>query len=480
MLFHTYTFLLFMLAVLLGHRLLPWRAARWFLLVASYFFYASSTWYYIFLLGFCTLATYTAARLMLRTATLAGRRIWLLAGIVSPLAVLAVYKYSNFALSQVHGLLGLDLSSFIDPQAMRFLLPVGISFYTFQSVAYVVDVYRGGLPAVRNFGTYALYISFFPQLVAGPIERGHNILPQLKRKHVPDAAETTEAVYLFLRGLVKKVVFADRLGIFVDHIYSLPASSLDGSLWWLATLCFSFQIYLDFSAYTDMALACGRLIGVRLSENFRYPYCASNPRDFWRRWHMTLSSWLRDYLYIPLGGNAKGKLRQYLNIMLVMFIAGLWHGAAWHFVAWGVFMGLLIVGYDLLRVISRTHPEGPLVAGPVAGALGMALTFALVTLGWVFFRAPSIDSALSIIGRMLAHPGDWLAPLQDNYRFFVMLCFLLYATHLFGSSQRLQRLKQPATYWGGGLGYGLRWGAILLLLYFGAVERTSQFIYFEF
>ncbi|MCB2226148.1 MAG: hypothetical protein KQH53_05670 [Desulfarculaceae bacterium] len=480
MLFHTWTFLAFILVVVLAHRLLPWRAGLWFLLVASYFFYGCSTWYYIFLLFFCSLSTYLAALLLARSGGAPWRRLWLLVGIAAPLAVLAVFKYTHFALSQVDNLFGLSLVPLLDQQGLMFLLPVGISFYTFQAVAYVVDVYRGDLAPVRHFPTYALYISFFPQLVAGPIERGGNVLPQLARKHVPDADETMQAIYLFLRGLVKKMVFADRLGVLVDQAYKLPAAGQDGAVWWLATLCFSFQIYLDFSAYTDMARGCGSLIGIRLSENFAYPYLAPNPREFWRRWHISLSSWLRDYLYIPLGGNRHGKARHYLNILAVMLIAGLWHGAAWHFVAWGLFMGLLIVAYDMLRTARGVPKDRPLAASPLLAALGVGLTFACVTLGWVFFRADSVAHGWQIWGRMLAAPEGWGQLLQGHYRYFLLICALLYLTHWLGARPWRKAWLRPKAAWAKALSFGLRWGVMALLLIFGALERTTQFIYFEF
>lgn len=476
MLFNSYTFVLFMLAVLAGHRLLPWRAGRWWLLIASYFFYACSTWYYIFLLFFCTLVTYLVGRALDHRTDSPMRRALLVAGVGVPLAVLGTFKYTGFIISQINVLLGLEQGSAGAVNAVDLVLPVGISFYAFQSIGYVVDVYRRNMEAVSNFGHYALYISFFPQLVAGPIERAKNIIPQLASKHTPTAEDTAEGMNRFLRGLFKKVVLADRLGLYVNHIYASAAGAHDGAVWWLATVCFAFQIYLDFSAYTDMALGCGRLLGIRLMENFRFPYLTTNPRDFWRRWHISLSSWLRDYLYIPLGGNRVAKVRQYLNVMIVMFLAGLWHGAAWHFVAWGMFMGLIIVIYDLLRMARSVERDQPLVSGPLGAVGGAVLTFGLVCIGWVFFRAASIADAAAILGRMFTAASDWGALLSGTNLFFVLMCLVLMLTHIAGNYRPWQHYHGPTP----ALARGLFWALMILATLYGAVEGTEEFIYFEF
>lgn len=341
---------------------------RWLLLLAvSQWFYGWANWRLLPLLWLVTLSTWLAARLLHRG------RFWLGMGVAVPLTCLGVFKYGDFLTGTRLGL----------------VLPVGISFYTFQSLGYLLDVRRGRVAPEKNLFRYALFVSFFPQLVAGPIERTESLLPQLNEGRLPTAEERREGLWRLLSGYTKKLT-ADWLAPFVDSVYSVPAMA-GGLSVLLATAAFAFQIYLDFSAYSDIAIGAARLLGVRLCENFDRPYTAASPRAFWRRWHKSLTRWFTDYLYIPLGGSRCGLPRQLFNLLVVFLCSGLWHGAAWHFVAWGLFHGLLLWGQLLWERSGLPTPSRP---------VGQGLTFGLCLFGWVFFRADSVGAALTLLSRL--------------------------------------------------------------------------------
>jgi len=381
-------FLLFFPLVLVLHRLLPPRW-RWVLLLsASYLFYMGHTpWTALVLLG-TTALTYAAARGMERAAP-GARRGWLILALAGCLGCLVVFKYLGFLVRTAAGLVGAP-----DP-ALELLLPVGISFFTFQTLSYVIDVYRGKLPAQRHFGYYALFVSFFPQLVAGPIERPERLLPQLRRARDPGPDDIWLGLQYLLRGFCKKLVLADFCAPFVEEVYAHPAAA-SGPAVAGATVLFAIQIYCDFSGYSDIAVGSARLLGVELTQNFDRPYLALSIRDFWRRWHISLTSWFTDYLYIPLGGNRRGVGRQCVNTLLVFLASGLWHGAEWSFVVWGGAHGLLLILETLLRT--------PVPQTAAGRALARGCTFLLVCLAWVFFRAQSMADALALLAAL---PHGW-------------------------------------------------------------------------
>ncbi len=426
MLFHTWIFLAFFLAfypiflLVKGTRLrLPW------LLTASYVFYGWWNPVYLLLILWATTVDYLAVRAMAATR---WKKPWLTLSIVNNLGLLGFFKYGRFLVDNVNALAErFDLPyALSDPNVcflsdgmnalfasldipyqvpdFRYLLPVGISFYVFQSMSYTIDFYRGRVELERNFIRYATFVSLFPQLVAGPIERASHLLPQLQRAPRITRDDVADGLSLFVVGLFKKIALADYLAMYVDPVYSAPEEYRAPALL-LATFAFAWQIYFDFSGYTDMARGIGRLIGVRLMLNFNNPYLATGLGDFWRRWHISLSTWFRDYVYIPLGGNRHSELRTYVNMILTMIISGLWHGAMWTFVLWGA---VHAVG----RVLTRSLEQTAVYRDRVPTLAKQVLTFSVVMLAWVFFRAQSIGDAWLILGRIFTSGlGDPAFPL---------------------------------------------------------------------
>jgi alginate O-acetyltransferase complex protein AlgI len=366
---------------------------RWaLLLVLSYLFYAYGTVQYLPLIIISTLVDYVAARMMPLRPAPAWRTAWLLASISVNLGILFTFKYFNF-FGEVMG------SAFgYTPVMFDVVLPVGISFYTFQSMSYTIDVYRGRIQPEKHVGIVAAYVAFFPQLVAGPIERATNLMPQFNERKLFDEERTVSGLQLILWGFFKKVVIADRLAIYVNTVYN-DVHNYSGVSLWLATFFFAFQIYCDFSAYSDIAIGTARILGFNLMENFRQPYFARSVGEFWGRWHISLSTWFRDYVYIPLGGNRVPVGRHLLNIMIVFLLSGLWHGAGWTFIIWGTLHGLAVVGQNGMRYLGwELFPRS---AGWMVAGLKILLTFGFVCFSWIFFRANSLEDAQYIVGHLL-------------------------------------------------------------------------------
>jgi D-alanyl-lipoteichoic acid acyltransferase DltB (MBOAT superfamily) len=390
MLFNSINFLFFVPIVLVLLRIAPqsWRKA--ILLAASYFFYGSWDWRFLGLILFNSSLDYLVAS-RLHAATDPARRLWLLrVSLGANLGVLAFFKYFNFFIASAADLLdlvGLQASL----PTLRVILPVGISFYTFQSMSYVIDVYRRNAVPADDFVSYALFHSYFPQLVAGPISRTNDLLPQLQAPSPVTLGRINAGILLILLGLAKKVLIADMIAPEVDRIFARPEEMSAGLLLRGAYL-FAFQIYGDFAGYSDMARGVSEFFGVRLMINFEQPYLSQSITEFWRRWHISLSSWLRDYLYIPLGGNRQGTWMTYRNLMLTMLIGGLWHGASWTFVAWGGWHGVFLAIERALGIggeaAARRRPLGRRLWATVA-------TFHVAVFGWVFFRAPSFENAFA-------------------------------------------------------------------------------------
>jgi D-alanyl-lipoteichoic acid acyltransferase DltB (MBOAT superfamily) len=389
------------------------------LLAASYVFYGWWDWRFLSLLGASTLVDYLCARwLDRRGPTSAGidppepcrygprtRRAVLIVSLVTNLGMLGVFKYFDFfAASAAELLRAIGLPT--QPTLLHVILPVGISFYTFQSLSYTIDVYRGRIRAEPSLLDFALYVAFFPQLVAGPILRASEFLPQLTRARRVRWADVCEGGFLIFVGLFKKVFVADNLATVVDRVFSDSAGQSGGAMV-VGVYAFAVQIYCDFSGYTDIARGCGRMMGFEMPVNFNLPYLATNPVDFWRRWHISLSTWLRDYLYIPLGGNRKGCGRTYINLMITMLLGGLWHGAAWTFVAWGAYQGLLLVVYKALQPgIARLWRQVPARLQGIGHGLAVIGFFQLVCVGWLIFRASTIEQAWFMLDRMMT-PWPW-------------------------------------------------------------------------
>ena len=338
MLFNSFAFAVFLPIVFILYWVLPHKA-RWILiLAASYYFYMSWNAKYIFLILFTTIISYVAAILLEKTENLRTKKGILVGTAVICLGVLFFFKYFNFVSESVTAVFRLFAIQ-MNPVLLNLLLPVGISFYTFQTLSYVIDVYKGDVKVEHHFGYYATFISFFPQLVAGPIERTNNLLPQIKTEHKFNYDQATYGLKLMVWGYFKKIVIADTLSQFVSKVYDAP-QGFSGFALILATVFFTLQIYCDFSGYSDIAIGTAKLLGINLMTNFKSPYFSQSIKEFWSRWHISLSTWFRDYVYIPLGGSRVGKIRHAVNLLITFLISGLWHGANWTFVIWGGIHGL--------------------------------------------------------------------------------------------------------------------------------------------
>ncbi|MBS1195912.1 MAG: putative poly(beta-D-mannuronate) O-acetylase, partial [Actinobacteria bacterium] len=399
MLFPTVKFAIFFVVVFTGNWLLmqrprPW---RWFMLAASYFFYGFWDWRFVFLLAGATLVNQLFAVLIHRAPTPRARRWYLVGALAADLGVLGYFKYVGFLMASVIGTLD-KVGLHIDARPLEVILPIGISFFTFQAMSYVVDVFREKIPPA-GWLDFAVYLSFFPHLVAGPIVRGAEYLPQLHPPRDPRHIDSSRAFYLIFIGLAKKIVIADFLAShIVDQVFASPGLH-SGPEALFAIYAYAIQIYADFSAYSDIAIGLALLLGFKFPENFNAPYTAVSITDFWRRWHMTLSRWLRDYLYIPLGGNKGGRLLTYRNLMLTMLLGGLWHGAAWRFVVWGGLHGLWLAAERAVVETRRSRGLAPLPDTWWLRAVKRVATFHLVCLAWVFFRADSLATAGEVLRR---------------------------------------------------------------------------------
>lgn len=414
---------------------LPYRWRWLFLLAVSYYFYAFWNASYIILIALSTLIDYSVARMLGRVDNeqVSVRRLLLLVSILVNLGVLFVFKYFNFFTESFSALLG------INSPVLEVLLPVGISFYTFQSMSYTIDVYRGEIEPETHLGIFATFIAFFPQLVAGPIERAGNMLPQFRVRVDFDYDRAVDGLRLVLWGAFKKVVIADRLAVYVNTVYNQP-EHYSGSVLIVATVFFAVQIYCDFSGYSDIAIGIARVLGIRLMDNFRQPYFSQSIREFWRRWHISLSTWFRDYLYIPLGGNRASQARVLLNLMIVFVVSGLWHGANWTFVIWGAIHGLFI-GIEVM--LQRSW--GGRFPATMPRLIKVVLTFSVVCFAWIFFRANSLPDALYVVTHLLSFSGDasLYAPFEGS---------------IIGATRE----------------FALAWGLILVLIIVDAIDAHLQ------
>ncbi len=443
------------------------KRSRRLLLAASYFFYGYWDWRFLGLMLLSTVVDYLAARRLRDTppTEIRPRRALLLASVATNLGILGLFKYFDFFVGTAHALLGPAVSL----PVLELVLPVGISFYTFQSMAYTIDVYRGEFEASDDFLDFALYVSFFPQLVAGPIERASRLMPQLLKPSPVNAAALRSAGLLILLGLFKKVGIADAVAPTVDLIFSNPEKASAGRLL-LGLYFFSIQIYCDFSGYSAIARGCARLLGVELMVNFRQPYFSISITEFWRHWHISLSGWLRDYLYRPLGGNRKGQWRTYRNLMLTMLLGGLWHGASWRFVVWGALHGLYLALERALGIGPRS-PRRP--SWPERLLRGF-LVFHLVTFTWLFFRIPSLDHAITYLSRLFGSLPRMTSTDLGDLALFGGAALAVDLLQRFWGDDPL--LKWTPT-WIRGLAYGL---VLIWILALGGVGRTIPFIYFQF
>ncbi|MCB9090634.1 MAG: MBOAT family protein [Calditrichae bacterium] len=483
MLFNSFEFAIFFPLVVIGYFLLPPRFRWAFLLGASYYFYMCWKAEYLVLIVISTLIDYVAGLRMGKTTVRSRRKKYLLLSLVANLGILFTFKYANFFSESLRVALN-QFNIFYDMPMFDLLLPVGISFYTFQSMSYTIDVYRGEQQPERHLGKFALYVAFFPQLVAGPIERSLRLLPQFDRVFKFDYERVVSGLRLMLWGFFKKLVIADRLAIYVNEAYNHPAE-YQGLTLLLATYFFAIQIYCDFSGYSDIAIGAARVMGYDLMTNFRQPYFSKSISEFWRRWHISLSTWFRDYLYIPLGGNRVGKQRWYFNLFAVFVISGLWHGANWTFVVWGALHG----GYLIFAIVTAdwrqklAHWSGLAKRPALHNLLRTLITFHLVLFAWIFFRANSLSEAFMIIGNMavLDFSLESLKSLNIALGWGELLVAI--GSILFLELAHLLQSRGKVHSWITARPAALRWSVYYLLLlaiaFFG-VFNHSEFIYFQF
>jgi alginate O-acetyltransferase complex protein AlgI len=464
MLFNTTQFFVFFAAVLALFYAAPRAWRKVILLGASYFFYLSWNYKFVVLLLGLTVVDFGAA-LAIERAPGRRKKLFLLISLIANLGMLGVFKYYNFFADNLAQLLRYPPHSW----TYSIILPLGISFHTFQSISYVVDVYRGEQVAIRNPIDYALFISFFPQLVAGPIVRAREFFSDLYSWRHPIGEEVLRGVLLIVLGLTKKMVFADQYAAIADSYFQNLSAHPGGFAAWSGVFAFAMQIFFDFSGYTDMAIGMALLLGFHFPVNFRRPYLAFSITDFWHRWHISLSRWLRDYLYIPLGGNRHGRWMTYRNLMLTMLLGGLWHGASWNFVIWGGFHGSLL---SVERMMGRREFEQrpPIWLYP----LRAVITFGLVCIGWVFFRAATFSDSRYVIGQLF-HSGKQLEALIPKW--------LMYMT---GASLLIALIEEKFE-WTERLSRGPAWAyaafVIVLLLtieLIGVTDKPLPFVYFQF
>ncbi len=475
MLFDSYQFALFFAVVYVIYLCLKHRAQNVFLLGASYLFYGFWSWKFLALLVATQVTDYWISRALDQRDSPTGRRKLLWLSVALNMGTLGFFKYFNFFtenLQDALNLFGLPVS----PVTLSIVLPVGISFYTIQELTYVIDVYRRRVKPAGNFVDFALFVSYFPQLVAGPIERAERLLPQVQSARIITRSDLVEGGWLIFWGLFKKVFVADRLALLSDQVFGNP-SGATGPMVVLGALAFTVQIYADFSGYSDMAVGLGRLMGFRLMYNFNLPFFATSPSDFWRRWHISLSQTLRDNLYIPLGGNRYGLPRQIMALMVTMLIGGLWHGAQWHFVLWGAYCGGLLVLERLWRLGTRAEKRfnGPVGFTVSRRAAHIAVMFPLTVLGFLIFRAESISDIRILLTNVVR---EWsMAAAAIPHLKELLVCTWLLAAHEFahyGSDNRFVIFRPPV------LLRAAIYIGMYLYLSMGAPHDARTFIYFQF
>lgn len=410
MLFNSYDFLIFFPIVVFAYFIIPQRFRYIWLLITSYYFYMGWNARYALLLLTSTVITYVSGLMIsaiqgkykenVRRMTML-KKIVVAVSFISNLSILFFFKYFDFAVMNINRVLSI-LNVELITTHFDVLLPVGISFYIFQALSYTVDVYRGDIYAEKNFLKYALFVSFFPQLVAGPIERSKNLLRQLNEEHRFSYENMCDGLMLMIWGYFMKLVIADRIAILVDKVYA-PDAMYDGIYVLIASVLFAVQIYCDFAGYSTIAIGAAKVMGFELMENFNCPYLSTTVSEFWRRWHISLSSWFRDYLYIPLGGNRKGTVRKYLNTMIVFGVSGLWHGAQWSYVVWGGLNGLYqVIGSIMMPIRKRLGEKWPrLEKSMITKIARIVVTFILVDFTWIFFRANSLKDGIVLVRRIL-------------------------------------------------------------------------------
>jgi len=445
------------------------------LLVASYFFYACWDWRFLFLLVFSTLLDYYTAIKMSDAKNENSKKFWFWLSISVNLGFLGVFKYYNFfAESFANALDNVGLQ--VNPWTLKVILPVGISFYTFHGLSYVIDIYKDRIKAEKNFIDYSLFVSFFPLLVAGPIERATHLLPQIQKKRTFNYSKAVDGLKQILWGLFKKIVIADQCAEFANQIFNNSAD-YSGSTLVLGAVFFTFQIYCDFSGYSDIALGTARLFGIELLRNFAFPYFSRDIAEFWRRWHISLSTWFRDYLYIPLGGSKGGTWMKVRNTFIIFLVSGFWHGANWTFIVWGLLNALYIMP-SIIFGTNRTNLE--IVAKgkylpSIKDLFSIAITFSLTVFAWIFFRAENIGHAINFISEIFS--SSLFTRPQVHPRTIIPLIMLFALIEWFGRESQYA-IANLGIKWKSPLRYAMYYAIIFAIFWFSGEEQ--QFIYFQF
>lgn len=486
MLFNSLEFLIFFFIVTVIYYMIPHKA-RWFwILLSSYYFYMRSNPKYIIILIFITLLSYLSG-IIVEKSVKYKKNIMILS-ILCNIAVLFVFKYYNFFIKSMERILAVIHIQFHIPYS-TFSLPIGISFYIFEAMAYIIDVYRGGLKAEKNLLKYASFIAFFPQLLAGPIERAGHMLVQFEKKHVFDYEKIKSGLLLILWGLFEKLVVADRLSKFTDTVFSQP-NNYRGFEMVIASLFFTFQIYCDFSGYSDMAIGAARVLGFELSRNFERPYFSKSIREFWRKWHITLCSWFKDYLYIPLGGNRCSKIKNYINIMIVFVVSGLWHGADISFIVWGALHGVYQVAEKAIepfwnKVMVRLKIQ---TNSYMYKLFQVIKTFVLVDFAWIFFKASSFKAAIVFIKNMFYFNPEVfingsIYKLGLSYKEFWIGVFGIVIVLIENLLQRNSNIESKLMNKHVVIRWSLYVASLIFIIIFGVYGsdyNPQQFIYFQF
>lgn len=472
MLFNSLEYLIFFIGVLI----FSWSTVRLpvlricVLLLANYYFYASNNYWLIIVFFITTQIDYWCAILIENSHKPKVKKRFLTLSVVSNLLILGYFKYCNFFAQTISGffnLLGIQL----DWVSLNIALPLGISFYTFQSLAYTIDVYRGEIKAVRFWPKFSFFISYFPHIIAGPIIRPHYFLPQLDKKPLLSIKQLDSALIYIFRGLLKKIVFGDFLANFADQAFDHPESTNLFAAW-LGIYAFAFQIYFDFSGYSDIAIGCARLMGYEIPENFHRPYMSKSVTEFWRRWHMSLSSWLRDYLYIPMGGSrVNKKYKVYRNLMLTMLLGGLWHGAAWHFVVWGGLQGLLLC---LEKLFNKGNYKTDDTKVTIRKILLIILVFHFAVLSWIIFRAENNHLLWELLKSLFRFKTDIIIRSSD-FLAIIFLCIGILSQFVDEFTQ-FDRAFRKASFFIKTAFYAF---VVFAILFFNS-DEAKQFIYFQF
>lgn len=481
MLFNSLEFLVFFITVSILYYTIPFKYRWLLLLIASCFFYMVFKPIYILILGFTIIVDYYIGIWLGNEQNQRKRKQIIILSLVANLGVLAVFKYYNFFIDNFNEVITIFGSSYEAPY-LGILLPIGLSFHTFQAMSYTIEVYRGKFPSEKHLGIYSLYVMFYPQLVAGPIERPQNVIPQLKKNIYFKYENLSEGFKLILLGLFKKIVVADRLSYFVNSIYDTP-EQYEGFATWIGTFFFCFQIYCDFSGYSDIALGTAKTMGYDLMENFKNPYYSKSISEFWKRWHISLSTWFKDYLYIPLGGNRVGRILNYRNIFIVFIISGFWHGAGWNYIFWGFLHAIFLTTGVMIRNNFENHISiKNILLKKLVSLSKLVGTFSLVWFAWIFFRAKNWNQSIIILQGLTKIKKQQIGiyVFGDNAQELILSFTAIGILAVIQYIGRNKRISIVLNDYGKITSWSFYLVLTFIIIIFGAFHNSGEFIYFQF